>query len=67
MCSTSLYTGLVYMGGMGSCEAMKIIFGSVIKKLYTTLNINFGPNQTFRVLKTPVYLFDVYLPYPVNR
>ena len=42
---------------------MTQIFGSAIKSYYTILNIKFGVNRTFHVLKTPVYRFDLYGGY----
>ena len=50
MCSRPQYTDLTYMGGTGSCEPMRIIFGSVIKSSYRSLNIKFGMNRTFHVI-----------------
>ena len=40
------------MGDTGPCGPMTIIFGSVIKSKHTSLNINFGVNRMFHVLKT---------------
>ena len=57
------YTDLTYMGGIGSCSPMRIIFGSVIQRWYTSLNIEFGANRTFHVPKTPVYRFHLYGRY----
>ena len=57
------YTDLTYMGGTRPCGPMTIIFGSVIYSQYTSLNIKFGVNRTFHVLKTPVYRFDLYGRY----
>ena len=62
MCSRTQYTDQTYMGGTGSCAPMTIIFGSVIQSQYTSLNIKFGVNRTFHVLKTPV----TDLPYMVG-
>ena len=53
------YTDLACMGNTGFGELMRIIFGSVIKSWYTSLNIKFGVNQTFHLVKTPVYQFDL--------
>ena len=53
MWSRPQYTELTYMGGTGPCGPMTIIFGSVIQSQYTNLNIKFGVNRTFNVLKTP--------------
>ena len=63
MCSRPQFTDLTYMGGTGPCGATAIIFGSVIKSRYTSLNIKFGVNRTLHVLKTPVYRFDLYGRY----
>ena len=63
MCSRPQYTDLTYMGGTGSCGPLKIIIGSVTWSWYTSLNIKFGANRTFYVLKTPVYRFDYYGRY----
>ena len=57
------YTDLTSMVGTGPCELMRIIFGSVIKSWYISVNIKFGVNRTFHVLKTPVYRFDYYGRY----
>ena len=63
MCSRTQFTDLTYMGGTGPCGPMAIIFRSIIQSQYTSLNIKFGVNRTFHVLKTPVYLFDLYGRY----
>ena len=63
MCSRHQFTDLTFMGGTGPCGPMTIIFGSVIKSQYTSLNIKFGVIQTFQVLKTTVYRFDLYGRY----
>ena len=65
MCSRPKFTDLTYMGGTGPCGPMTIIFGSVIQSKYTSLNIKFGVNRTFHVLKTPVYRFDLYRKYRI--
>ena len=54
MYSRPQFTDYTYMGGTGPCLQMTIIFGSVIWSYYTSLNIKFGVNRTFHVLKTPV-------------
>ena len=54
MYSRFQFTDLTYMGGTGPYAPMTIIFGSAIKSLYTSLNVNFGVYRTFHVLKTPV-------------
>ena len=38
----------------GRDRTMRIIFGSVIQSWYNSLNIKFGVNRMFHVLKTPV-------------
>ena len=53
MWSRPQYTDLTYMGGTGPCGPVTIIFGSVIQSQYTSLNIKFGVNRTFHVLKAP--------------
>ena len=60
MSSRHQHANLTTMGGTGPCLPMKIILGSVIERWYTSLNIKFGVNRTFHVLKTPVYRFDLY-------
>ena len=57
MYSRQQFTDLTYMGGTRSCAPMTIIFGGVIQSQHTSLNIKFGVNRTFHVLKTPVYRF----------
>ena len=42
------------MGGIAPCGPMTIIFGGIIKSEYTSLNIKFGVNRTYYVLKTSV-------------
>ena len=54
MCSRPQFTDLTSMGGTGLCEPMTIIFCSDIQSQHTSLNIKFGVNRTFHVLKTPV-------------
>ena len=63
MCSRPQFTDLTYMGGIGPCGPITIIFGIVIQSQYISLNIKFGVNRTFHVLKTPVYRFDLYGRY----
>ena len=59
------YTDLTTMGATGPCEPMRIIFGSVINSWYISLNIKFGEIRMFHVLKTPVFLFDLYGKYQI--
>ena len=63
MCTKAQFTDWTYMGGTGPCGPMTIIFGSVFQSKYTSVNIKFGVNQTFHVLKTPVYWFVLYGRY----
>ena len=63
MCSRPQFTELTYMGGTGPCGPMTIIFGSAIQSQHTSLNIKFGVNRMFHVLKTTVYRFDLYGRY----
>ena len=65
MCQRRRYTDLAYMGGTGSCEPMRLIFGSVIQSYYSSLNIKLGAHRTSHVPKTPVYLFDLYGRYRI--
>ena len=51
MCSRPQFTDLTHMGGIRPCEPMTIIFGSVIQSQCTSLNIKFGVNRMFHVLK----------------
>ena len=67
MCTRPKYTDLTNMGGTGLCELLRIIFGSVIKSWYTSLNIKSGANQTFFLPKTLVYRFVYELPDPEDR
>ena len=60
---TNQLTKLTYTGGTGPCGPMTIIFGSFIQSQYTSLNIKFGVNRTFHMLKTSVYRFDLYGRY----
>ena len=54
MYSRQQFTDLTYMGGTAPCAPMTIIFGSTIQSQHTSLNMKFGVNRTFHVLKTPV-------------
>ena len=63
MYSRQQFTDLTYMGATGPYRPMTIIFGGIIKSQYTSLNIKFGENRTFHVLKTTVYRFDLYGRY----
>ena len=54
MCSRPHFTDLTYMGDTGPCGPMMIIFGSVIQSYHASLNVGFGVNRSFHVLKTPV-------------
>ena len=65
MRSRSHYTDLTYMGGTGPCRTLRIIFGSIIKSWYTSLNIKFGANRNFNVPKIPVYRFVLYAIYQI--
>ena len=65
MWSRPQYTDLTYMGGTGSGGLMRILFSSVIKSWYTSLNIKFGANQTFHVPKILVYGFGLYGRYQI--
>ena len=60
MYSRQQFADLTYMGDTRPCGPMTIIFGSIIKSQNTTLNIKFGVNRMFHVLKTSVYRFDLY-------
>ena len=53
------------MGGTGPCGPMTIISDGITKSWYTSLNIKFGVNRTFHVLKTPFYRFDLYARYQI--
>ena len=54
---------LIYMGGTGSCDSIKIIFGYHLNSQHIILNIKFGVNRMFHVVKTPVQRFDLYGRY----
>ena len=54
---------LIYMGGTRPCDSIKIIFGYHVNSLHIILNIKFGVNRMFHVLKIPVYRFDLYGRY----
>ena len=45
------YTDLTYMGGTGLCEPFNVTFGYHMKSQYASLNVQFGVNRTFHVLK----------------
>ena len=49
-----------YMGGTEPCDSFKIIFGNHVYSQHTIVNIKFGVNRMFHVVKTPVYRFDLY-------
>ena len=55
----SSFIYLIYMGGTGRCDSIKIIFGYHVNSFHIILNIKFGVNRMFHVLKTPVYRFDL--------
>ena len=59
--SSFLY--LIYMGGTGPCDLIKIIFGYHVNSSHIILNIKFGVIRTFHVVKTPVYRLDLYGRY----
>ena len=63
MYSRPQYTDLTYMGGTRPFGPMSKIFGTVIKSWHKRLTIKFGVHQTYHVLKTPVYRFDLYGRY----
>ena len=63
MYSRKQFTDLTYMGATRPCGPMTTILGSVIQSQHTSLNIKFGVNRTFHVLKTTVYRFDLYGRY----
>ena len=65
MYSKPQFTELTYIGGTGPCGPMTVIFGSAIQSQHTSLNIKFGVNRTFDLLKTPVYRFDSYRRYQI--
>ena len=54
---------LIYMEGIGPCDSIKIIFGCHVNSKHIILNIKFGVNRMFHVVKTPVYRFDLYGRY----
>ena len=60
MCSKPQFTDLTYMRRTRLCGPMTIIFGSVIKSQYTSLNIQFGVNRLFHVVK-PQYTDLTYM------
>ena len=51
------------MGDTGPCDSFKVIFGNHVYSEHAILYIKFGVNRTLRVLKTPVYRFDLYGNY----
>ena len=62
MCCRPQYTDLIYMGDTGPCGQLRIIFGSIIKSWHTSLNIKFGVNRMFHVLKTHVsFIYFIYM------
>ena len=63
MYSRPQFTDLTYMGGTAPSGPMTIVFGGITKSYYISLNIKFGVNRTFHVLKTPVHRFDLYGRY----
>ena len=63
MCPRPQFPDLTYMGGTGPCVPLSILFGSVIKSRYISLNIAFGVNRLLDGLKTQVYRFDYYGRY----
>ena len=62
--SSFLY--LIYMGGTGPCDSLKIIFGYHVNSQHIILNIKFGVNWMFHVVKTPVYRFYLYGRYRIG-
>ena len=52
MWSRPQYTDLTYISATGPCGTMTIVFAGIIQSQYTSLNIKFGANRTFNVLKT---------------
>ena len=59
----SSFIYLIYMGGTGPCDLIKIIFGYHFNNQHIILNIKFGVNRMFHVVKTTVYRFDIYGRY----
>ena len=53
------------MGGTGSCDSIKIIFGYHVNSSHVILNIKFGVNRMFYVVKTQVYRLDLYVGYQI--
>ena len=60
MNSRPQFTDLTYMGATGSCPPVTLIFGTLTQSQQTSLNIKFGVNRQFHVVKTTVYRFDLY-------
>ena len=65
MWSRPQYTDLTYMGGTGSCRPTSIIFSSVTKSRYTSLNNKCGANRNFHAPKSPVHRFGLYGRYQI--
>ena len=61
MWSRPQYTDLTYMGGTEPCDTIQVIFDNHVFSKHTILNIKFGVNRKFHVVKTPVYRFDLYM------
>ena len=53
----------IYMGGIGPCDSIKIIFDYNVNSSHIILNIKYYVNRMFHVVKTPVYRFDLYGRY----
>ena len=53
------------MGSTGPCDSIKIIFGYHVNSQHILLNIKFGVNWMFHVLKAPVYRFELYGRYQI--
>ena len=45
MCPRPQYIDLTTMGGTGRCQPVRIIFGSVVKSWYISLNVKFSGNR----------------------
>ena len=72
MCSRPEFTDLTYMGGTRACAQDPSLWGVqspmdrfwlCYLELVYNLNIKFGVNRTFHVLKTIVYRFELYGRY----
>ena len=61
----SLFVYIIYMGGTGPYYPIKILFSNHVYSEHTILNIRFGANRMFHVLKTPVYRFHLYGRYRI--